>query len=105
MRVTIQDNDRATTTIPGAHSNDSELSSISKDTGLMYCRMPEQITLFTLCDISIITPGGELSEPLSIRLGELPKYISMAEQSGRAVLMTADGYDQTDILEFLEKRK
>ncbi len=105
MRVTGPDNVRTTTTIPGAHSDDSELSSINKDIRLMYCRMPEQITLFTLCDISIITPGGELSEPLSIRLGELPKYISMAERSGRAVLMTAEGHDQTDILEFLEKRK
>lgn len=64
--------------------------------------MPEPITLFTLIDIQVITIGGELSEPLSIRLGELPKYISMAEQSGKAVLMTADGHDQADILEFLE---
>ena len=71
----------------------------------MYCRMPDQISLFTLIDISIITPGGELSDTLSIRLGELPKYISMAEQSGKAVLMTSDGVDQTDILEFLEKRQ
>lgn len=71
----------------------------------MYCRMPDQITLFTLIDIQVISVGGELSEPLSIRLGELPKYISMAEQSGKAVLMTAEGVDQTDILEFLEKRK
>ena len=63
----------------------------------------EQISLFTLVDIAIIKATGELSEPLEIRLGELPKYISMAEQSGRAVLMTADGLDQTDILEFLEK--
>ena len=65
--------------------------------------MPEPITLFTLIDIQVITIGGELSEPLSIRLGELPKYIDKAEQSGRAVLMTADGHDQADILEFLEK--
>ena len=69
----------------------------------MYCRMPDQITLFTLIDIQVITPGGELSDPLTVRLGELPKYISMAEQSGRAVLMMADGHDQADILEFLEK--
>ena len=70
----------------------------------MYCRMPDQITLFTLIDIQVITVGGELSEPLSIRLGELPKYIDRAEQSGRAVVMTADGHDQADILEFLEKQ-
>jgi len=69
----------------------------------MYCRMPDEITLFTLIDIQVITPGGELSEPLTIRLGELPKYINQAEQSGRAVLMMADGHDQADILEFLEK--
>ena len=65
--------------------------------------MPDQITLFTLIDIQVIYPGGELSDPLTVRLGELPKYISMAEQSGRAVLMMADGHDQADILEFLEK--
>ena len=65
--------------------------------------MPDQITLFTLIDIQVIYPGGELSDPVTIRLGELPKYISMAEQSGRAVLMMADGHDQADILEFLEK--
>ena len=69
----------------------------------MYCRMPDEITLFTLIDIQVITTGGELSETLAIRLGELPKYISMAEQSGKAVLMMADGHDQADILEFLEK--
>jgi len=70
----------------------------------VYCKMPEPITLFTLIDIQVITIGGELSEPLSIRLGELPRYISMAEQSGKAVLMMADGHDQADILEFLEKQ-
>ena len=70
----------------------------------MYCKMPEPITLFTLIDIQVITIGGELSEPLSIRLGELPKYINMAEQTGKAVLMMADGHDQADILEFLEKQ-
>ena len=69
----------------------------------MYCRMPDQITLFTLIDIQVIYPGGELSDPVTVRLGELPRYISMAEQSGRAVLMMADGHDQADILEFLEK--
>ena len=63
----------------------------------------EEISVFTLVDIAIIRPNGELSESLEIRLGELPKYISMAERSGRAVLMTAEGHDQTDILEFLEK--
>ena len=71
----------------------------------MYCRMPDQITLFTLIDIQVIYPGGELSDPVTIRLGELPRYITQAEQSGRAVLMMADGHDQADILEFLEKYK
>jgi len=69
----------------------------------MYCRMPDEITLFTLIDIQTISIGGALSEPIEIRLGELPRYIELAEQSGRAVLMTAEGVDQTDILEFLEK--
>ena len=69
----------------------------------MYCRMPDEITLFTLIDIQTISVGGALSEPTEIRLGELPKYIELAEQSGLAVLMTAEGVDQTDILEFLEK--
>lgn len=63
------------------------------------------ITPFTLTDITLISSGGELSEPISIRLGELPRYCELAEQSGLAVLMTAEGLDQTDILEFLEKRK
>ena len=70
----------------------------------MYCRMPEQITLFTRIDIQVISVGGELSDPIEIRLGELPLYIHRAEQSGRAVLMTSDGHDQADILEFLEKQ-
>ena len=69
----------------------------------MYCRMPDEITLFTLIDIQRISVGGALSDPIEIRLGELPRYIELAEQSGRAVLMTAEGVDQTDILEFLEK--
>ena len=69
----------------------------------MYCRMPDEITLFTLIDIQTISVGGALSDPIEIRLGELPKYIELAEQSGLAVLMTAEGVDQTDILEFLEK--
>ena len=69
----------------------------------MYCRMPDEITLFTLIDIQTISVGGALSDPIEIRSGELPRYIEVAEQSGRAVLMTAEGVDQTDILEFLEK--
>lgn len=62
------------------------------------------ISVFTRVDISIINSRGELSEPLEVRLGELNKYISMAERAGRAVLMTAEpGIEQTDILEFLGK--
>ena len=41
----------------------------------------EQISLFTLVDISIIKANGELSESLEVRLGELPRYISMAAVS------------------------
>lgn len=62
----------------------------------------EEISVFTRVDIAIVRNTGELSESLEIRLGELPKYISMAERAGKAVLMTADGHDQIDILEFLE---
>ena len=69
-----------------------------------YTGEPEEISLFTLVDIAIIRSNGELSEPLEVRLGELNKYISMAERAGKAVLMTAEpGIEQTDILEFLGK--
>ena len=62
------------------------------------------ISVFTRVDISIINSRGELSEPLEVRLGELDKYITMAERAGKAVLMTAEpGIEQTDILEFLGK--
>ena len=64
--------------------------------------MNNTISQFTLIDIQLISVGGELSDTLTIRVGELNKYIELAEQSGRAVLMTADGHDQADILEFLE---
>ena len=64
--------------------------------------MDNVITPFTLTDISLISVGGDLSEPLTVRLGELPRYFRLAEQSGQAVLILADGKDQTDILEFLE---
>ena len=105
MSHTGPDNVRVITTIPGAHSDGYELSYISKGVRLMcggYTGEHEEISLFTLVDIAIIKVNGELSEPLEIRLGELPKYISMAERAGKAVLMTADGHDQTEILEFLE---
>ena len=72
----------------------------------MYCYMPEQkqqITLFTLVDIQYVTDNGEVSEPVSVRLGQLPRLIDQATSSGKMVLMTADSHDQADILEFLEK--
>ena len=61
------------------------------------------ISPFTLIDIQLISVGGELSDTLTIRVGELNKYISQAEASGQAVLMTTEpGVLQTDVLEFLE---
>ena len=65
--------------------------------------MNNTISQFTLIDIQLISVGGELSDTLSIRVGELPKYITLAEASGKAVLMTSEpGVLQTDVLEFLE---
>ena len=69
----------------------------------MYCKMPDEITLFTLVDIQYVSDSGEVSEPVSVRLGQLPRLIDDASASGRMVLMTAQHHDQTDILEFLEK--
>ena len=68
--------------------------------------MPEQkqqITLFTLVDIQYVSDNGEVSEPVSVRLGQLPRLIDQATSQGKMVLMTADSHDQADILEFLEK--
>ena len=65
--------------------------------------MNNTISQFTLIDIQLISVGGELSDTLSIRVGELNKYITLAEASGKAVLMTSEpGVLQTDVLEFLE---
>lgn len=97
------DNVRTDTTIPGTHSDDVELSHIGQDIRLMYCRMPDEITLFTLINIQYISDSGEVSDTLEVRLGELPRLISDATASGRMVLMTAEHHDQTDILEFLER--
>ena len=72
----------------------------------MYCKMPEQeqqITLFTLVDIQTVSADGVVSEPVSVRLGQLPKLIDTTFNSGKMLLMSADGIDQTDILEFLDK--
>ena len=72
----------------------------------MYCKMPEQeqqITLFTLVDIQTVSADGVVSEPVSVRLGQLPKLIDTTFNQGKMLLMSADGIDQTDILEFLDK--
>ena len=72
----------------------------------MYCKMPEQeqqITLFTLVDIQTVSADGSVSEPVSVRLGQLPKLIDTTFNQGKMLLMSADGIDQTDILEFLDK--
>ena len=72
----------------------------------MYCYMPEQeleITLFTLVNIQYVSDAGEVSEPVSVRLGQLPRLIDAATSQGRMVLMTSERHDQSDILDFLEK--
>ena len=72
----------------------------------MYCKMPEQeqeITLFTLVETQTVSADGSVSEPVSVRLGQLPKLIDQTFNQGKMLLMTADGYDQADILDFLEK--
>ena len=72
----------------------------------MYCKMPEteqEITLFTLVETQTVGADGVVSEPVSVRLGQLPKLIDQTFLQGKMLLMTADGYDQADILEFLEK--
>ena len=72
----------------------------------MYCKMPEseqEITLFTLVETQTVSADGVVSEPVSVRLGQLPKLIDQTFNSGKMLLMTADGYDQADILDFLEK--
>ena len=62
-----------------------------------------QITLFTLVDTQTVSADGTVSEPVSVRLGQSPKLIDRTFDQGQMLLMTADGYDQTDILDFLEK--
>ncbi len=62
-----------------------------------------QITLFTLVETQTVSADGTVSEPVSVRLGQLPKLIDRTFDQGQMLLMTADGYDQTDILDFLEK--
>jgi len=72
----------------------------------MYCKMPEQeqqITLFTLVETQTVSADGVVSEPVSVRLGQLPKLIDSTFNQGKMLLMSADGIDQTDILEFLDK--
>ena len=72
----------------------------------MYCKMPEteqEITLFTLVETQTVSADGTVSEPVSVRLGQLPKLIDTTFNQGKMLLMSADGIDQTDILEFLDK--
>ena len=72
----------------------------------MYCKMPEteqEITLFTLVETQTVSADGVVSEPVRVRLGQLPKLIDQTFNQGKMLLMTADGYDQADILDFLEK--
>ena len=72
----------------------------------MYCKMPEseqEIPLFTLVETQTVSADGVVSEPVSVRLGQLPKLIDQTFNQGKMLLMTADGYDQADILDFLEK--
>ena len=72
----------------------------------MYCKMPEQeqqITLFTLVETQTVSADGVVSESVSVRLGQLPKLIDSTFNQGKMLLMSADGIDQTDILEFLDK--
>ena len=72
----------------------------------MYCKMPEseqEITLFTLVETQTVSADGSVSETVSVRLGQLPKLIDQTFNQGKMLLMTADGYDQADILDFLEK--
>ena len=62
-----------------------------------------QITLFTLVETQTVSADGTVSEPVSVRLGQLPKLIDRTFDQGQMLVLTADGYDQTDILDFLEK--
>ena len=61
------------------------------------------ITQFTLVDIQYVSESGEVSDTIEVRLGELPKLIDSAYASGRALLLHSGEFDQSDIMDFLEK--
>ena len=62
-----------------------------------------QITLFTLVETQTVSADGTVSEPVSVRLGQLPKLIDRTFTQGQMLLMSTEHHDQTDILDFLEK--
>ena len=62
-----------------------------------------QITLFTLVETQTVSADGTVSEPVSVRLGQLPKLIDRTFMQGQMLLMSTEHHDQTDILDFLEK--
>ena len=61
------------------------------------------ITLFSLVDIQYVMPDGEVSDTVQVRLGQLPGLIDKANASGRALLLHSGDFDQSDIIDFLEK--
>ncbi len=61
------------------------------------------ITLFTLVDIQYVYDNGEVSDPIEVRLGELPKLIDNAYAQGKALLLHSGEFEQSDIMDFLEK--
>ena len=61
------------------------------------------ITLFTLVDIQYVYDNGEVSDTIQVRLGELPKLIDEAYATGRALLLHSGEFEQSGIMDFLEK--
>ena len=61
------------------------------------------ITLFTLVDIQYVYDNGEVSDTQQVRLGELPKLIDAAYDQGQALLLHSGEFEQSDIMDFLEK--
>ena len=61
------------------------------------------ITLFTLVDIQYVYDNGEVSDTIQVRLGELPRLIDSAYATGRALLLHSGEFEQSDIMDFLEK--
>ncbi len=61
------------------------------------------ITLFTLVDIQYVYDNGEVSDTIQVRLGELPKLIDSAYAQGKALLLHSGKFEQSDIMDFLEK--